>query len=90
MIYKLDKKTNNDLQIRQILKRWHTCKYSNDFFQDSAHMYVCGDAQRMAHDVHKMLLYIAQMEGNMNVNNADNFLKSLEDESRYQKDVWIS
>ena len=51
MIYKLDKKTNNDLQIR---------------------------------------LYIAQMEGNMNVNNADNFLKSLEDESRYQKDVWIS
>jgi sulfite reductase (NADPH) flavoprotein alpha-component len=46
-------------------------------------MYVCGDAQRMAHDVHKMLLYIAQMEGNMNVNNADNFLKSLEDESRY-------
>lgn len=51
---------------------------------------MCGDAKNMAHDVHKTLLYIAKMEGGMDQEESELFLKNLEEKCRYQKDVWIS
>ena len=43
----------------------------------------------MAHDVHTTLLKIAQGEGHLSESEAETYLKTLEQECRYQKDVWV-
>ena len=58
-------------------------------FQKQAYIYICGDAKYMAHDVHKALLTTAQLEGGLNETESMTFFKYLEQESRYQKDVWV-
>ena len=58
-------------------------------FQQQAYIYVCGDAKYMAHDVHTTLLNIAQCEGRLSQSDAVMFFQKLEQESRYQKDVWV-
>mmetsp|Transcript_6969 Transcript_6969/g.21204 ORF Transcript_6969/g.21204 Transcript_6969/m.21204 type:complete len:632 (+) Transcript_6969:192-2087(+) len=57
---------------------------------DSAHIYVCGDATHMATDVHDALLRIIEKEGGLDRQGASDFMQKLEFESRYQRDVWIS
>ena len=56
---------------------------------DGAHLYICGDAKRMAHDVHQALLDIAQYSG-LNETCAEEFFIELERKGRYQKDVWVT
>lgn len=58
--------------------------------QDKASIYVCGDAKHMAHDVHQALLSVLQSEGQMNLQKSVQYLKELEDNSRYEKDVWVT
>lgn len=58
--------------------------------QDKASIYVCGDAKHMAHDVHQALLSVLQSEGQMNLQKSVQCLKELEDNSRYEKDVWVT
>ena len=58
-------------------------------FQEQAYIYICGDAKHMAHDVHTTLLKIAQVEGHLVENEAETYFKKLEQECRYQKDVWV-
>ncbi len=53
-----------------------------------AHFYVCGDAQRMAKDVHATLKQIAMAEGNMSEEAASEFLSNLTKSRRYQRDVY--
>ena len=50
--------------------------------------YVCGDASRMAKDVDHALRTIAQDEGSMNEEDAAAWLKGLQREKRYLKDVY--
>ncbi|CAM3390430.1 NADPH-dependent assimilatory sulfite reductase flavoprotein subunit [Xenorhabdus nematophila] len=58
------------------------------WIQDGAHLYVCGDANRMAKDVEQTLLDIISQQGGMDVEQADEFLSELRFERRYQRDVY--
>ncbi|KAK7196371.1 p450 reductase [Novymonas esmeraldas] len=55
-----------------------------------ANVYVCGDAKRMAKDVEAELKRIAEVEGKLSPDAADAFIKTMEEEERYLKDVWTS
>lgn len=52
-------------------------------------MYVCGDARHMAHDVHKVLTKIIVIQGQRTPEEADQYLRAMETQGRYQKDVWV-
>ncbi|MEJ6523159.1 MAG: sulfite reductase subunit alpha [Opitutales bacterium] len=58
------------------------------WFQDGAVFYVCGDASRMAKDVDQALRTIAQQHGSMNEEDATIWIKALQKEKRYLKDVY--
>jgi sulfite reductase (NADPH) flavoprotein alpha-component len=58
------------------------------WLEDGAHLYVCGDAQRMAGDVERGLAYIVAKEGRMPPAAAKAYLARLAKEGRYQKDVY--
>lgn len=58
------------------------------WIQDGAHIYVCGDANRMAKDVEHALLDIVAEQGGMDAEQADEFLSELRLERRYQRDVY--
>ncbi|PHM39068.1 sulfite reductase subunit alpha [Xenorhabdus mauleonii] len=58
------------------------------WIQDGAHLYVCGDANRMAKDVEQTLLDIISQQGGMDAEQADEFLSELRLERRYQRDVY--
>jgi NADPH-ferrihemoprotein reductase len=56
--------------------------------EDGGHIYVCGDARNMAHQVHQTFVEIAMEFGGMGEEEARNFVKRLESQKRYQADVW--
>ncbi|HDN2511518.1 NADPH-dependent assimilatory sulfite reductase flavoprotein subunit [Providencia vermicola] len=58
------------------------------WLQEGAHIYVCGDANRMAKDVEQALLDIIGQYGNMDIEAADEFLSELRVMRRYQRDVY--
>ncbi|PIJ50480.1 sulfite reductase [NADPH] flavoprotein, alpha-component [Erwinia sp. OLTSP20] len=58
------------------------------WIEQGAHIYVCGDANRMAKDVEQALLDVVAAEGNMDSDTADEFLSELRIERRYQRDVY--
>lgn len=58
------------------------------WLQDGAAIYVCGDAGRMADDVHQALLQIVREQGGKSEADAVEFVKSLQKAKRYQRDVY--
>ena len=58
------------------------------WLQDGAHFYVCGDESRMAHDVHQALIDIARSQGGLSAEDADAYVKQLQKDRRYQRDVY--
>ncbi|QBF83730.1 assimilatory sulfite reductase (NADPH) flavoprotein subunit [Shewanella maritima] len=58
------------------------------WLQNGAHIYICGDAERMAKDVHQALLDVAQTQGGLSSDDAASYLDTLRVEKRYQKDVY--
>ena len=58
------------------------------WINDGAHIYVCGDANRMAKDVEQALLEVIAEFGGMDTESADEFLSELRVERRYQRDVY--
>ncbi|WP_392588190.1 NADPH-dependent assimilatory sulfite reductase flavoprotein subunit [Serratia ureilytica] len=58
------------------------------WIQEGAHIYVCGDANRMAKDVEHTLLELVAEHGGMDTEQADEFLSELRLERRYQRDVY--
>ncbi|MBE0394452.1 NADPH-dependent assimilatory sulfite reductase flavoprotein subunit [Citrobacter amalonaticus] len=58
------------------------------WINDGAHVYVCGDANRMAKDVEQALLDVIAEFGAMDAESADEFLSELRVERRYQRDVY--
>jgi sulfite reductase (NADPH) flavoprotein alpha-component len=55
---------------------------------DGAHVYVCGDAQRMAKDVERALIDIVAAHGARSANEAIAFVAELKKAGRYQTDVY--
>jgi sulfite reductase (NADPH) flavoprotein alpha-component len=55
---------------------------------DGAHIYVCGDAQRMAKDVERTLIDIVAAHGARSTNEAVTFIAELKKSGRYQTDVY--
>ena len=58
------------------------------WLNDGAVFYVCGDASRMAKDVDLALRSIAQSEGGVSEEDAGSWVKNLQKERRYLKDVY--
>jgi len=58
------------------------------WLQDGAHFYVCGDANRMAKDVHTALIEIISEQGNKSLDDAEQELNELRKAKRYQRDVY--
>ncbi|PCH94268.1 MAG: assimilatory sulfite reductase (NADPH) flavoprotein subunit [Gammaproteobacteria bacterium] len=58
------------------------------WLERGAHLYVCGDANRMAKDVHQTLIDIIAEQGQLSLAQAEQYLKDLRRNKRYQKDVY--
>ena len=58
------------------------------WLEKGAYFYVCGDASRMAKDVHQALLDIIGEYGKMDAKEALAFLKGMQKERRYARDVY--
>jgi sulfite reductase (NADPH) flavoprotein alpha-component len=58
------------------------------WLQDGAHLYVCGDANRMARDVDQALHDIAVAHGALRPEAATAYLKQMTTEKRYVRDVY--
>ena len=59
-----------------------------DWIQAGAHVYVCGDADRMARDVQSALLEIARDHGGLDEEGARQWLDDLAAQGRYARDVY--
>ena len=59
-----------------------------EWLENGASFFVCGDKSRMAKDVHNALIDVIEKEGNMSREDAENYLKELQKEGRYQRDVY--
>jgi sulfite reductase (NADPH) flavoprotein alpha-component len=58
------------------------------WLQDNAHIYVCGDAARMAPDVESALLAVIRERGALSDDDARGYLLDLKRARRYQRDVY--
>ena len=58
------------------------------WLNDGAHIYICGDAQRMAKDVEAALVDIVAEHGGCSPAEAVKFLSDLKGKGRYQADVY--
>lgn len=58
------------------------------WLEEGAHFYVCGDAQRMAADVHEALLSVVAKEGGCDRERAEDYVRNLQASKRYQRDVY--
>lgn len=58
------------------------------WLQEGAYLYICGDEKNMAHDVHNTLLEIIAKEGGMSREKAEDYLADLQQQKRYQRDVY--
>ena len=58
------------------------------WLQEGAHFYVCGDASRMAADVHEALISIVQNFGAKSREDAEAYVEDLKKSKRYQRDVY--
>lgn len=58
------------------------------WLKEGAHVYVCGDEKHMAHDVHAALVTVIQEEGGLSPSDAAAYLDNMQQEQRYQRDVY--
>lgn len=66
-------------------------EHSREIFgwlEEGASFYVCGDASRMAADVHDTLIRIVSREGDKSPEEATDYVNQLKKSNRYQRDVY--
>ncbi|MEC0768069.1 assimilatory sulfite reductase (NADPH) flavoprotein subunit [Bacillus atrophaeus] len=66
-------------------------EHSKEMFawiQEGAAVYICGDEKHMAHDVHQALIDIIEKEGGMSREKAEKYLADMQQQKRYQRDVY--
>jgi sulfite reductase (NADPH) flavoprotein alpha-component len=76
---------------RKVYVQHRMMERSKDLYawlQEGAVVYVCGDESNMAHDVHAALGAILKQEGGMSDEEAAEYLARMQQEKRYQRDVY--
>lgn len=58
------------------------------WLQEGASVYVCGDASRMAKDVHSTLQKVVEQESGMSPERAEEYVALLKEQHRYHRDVY--
>nr|WP_176466147.1 assimilatory sulfite reductase (NADPH) flavoprotein subunit [Vibrio metoecus] len=58
------------------------------WLQEGAYFYVCGDASRMAKDVHQALITVVEQQGGLSREQAEEYVSELRKAKRYQRDVY--
>ncbi len=58
------------------------------WLEEGAHVYVCGDAAHLAPDVHQALIDIVASEARTGREAAEDYVRSLQADHRYQRDVY--
>ena len=58
------------------------------WLEEGAHLYICGDASRMARDVDQTLRRVISEQGGMSLEKAAEQLRSLTEQQRYVRDVY--
>lgn len=58
------------------------------WLQQGAYIYICGDANRMAKDVHNALIQVVKEQGQLGQEQAEEFINDLRKAKRYQRDVY--
>jgi sulfite reductase (NADPH) flavoprotein alpha-component len=87
---KLDVAFSRD-QPEKIYVQQKMCEHAKELYawlEEGAHFYVCGDASRMAHDVHETLLSIIEKQGHKSREAAEAYVEDLKKSHRYQRDVY--
>jgi sulfite reductase (NADPH) flavoprotein alpha-component len=59
-----------------------------NWLEEGAHFYLCGDMKSMAKDVNKTLLEIIKTQGGVSIEKAEEYVKKLKREKRFQQDVY--
>ncbi|MDV2884613.1 assimilatory sulfite reductase (NADPH) flavoprotein subunit [Alkalihalophilus pseudofirmus] len=59
-----------------------------EWLEQGAVVYICGDEKHMAHDVHMTLIDIIEKEGQMSREKAEQYLADMQQQKRYQRDVY--
>ncbi len=66
-------------------------EHANELYkwlEEGAHFYVCGDANRMAHDVHEALISVVENQAGISREAAGAYVEDLKKAKRYQRDVY--
>src|SRR5690606_9802100 len=58
------------------------------WLENGAHVYVCGDATRMAKDVDQTLHHLIAQHGGLSAERATEYLRQLSSQKRYVRDVY--
>ena len=58
------------------------------WLEEGAHFYLCGDMKSMAKDVNKTLLEIIKTQGGVTAEKAEEYVKKLKREKRFQQDIY--
>ncbi len=58
------------------------------WLEEGAHIYVCGDAAKLAPDVHAALISVVEAHGARSREAAEEYVRGLQSDHRYQRDVY--
>lgn len=90
VLTKMDVAFSRDTE-EKIYVQHRLIEHSGEVFswlKEGAFLYICGDEKNMAKDVHHTIIEIIKKEGNMSLESAEEFLNQLQQQKRYQRDVY--
>jgi sulfite reductase (NADPH) flavoprotein alpha-component len=58
------------------------------WMEEGAHLYVCGDANGLAPDVHEALATVSECASGRDRDGAEAYLRAMQQARRYQRDVY--
>jgi sulfite reductase (NADPH) flavoprotein alpha-component len=90
VLTKLDAAFSRD-KAQKVYVQHKMLEHSKELFEwleKGAYFYVCGDKERMAKDVGDALISVIEKEGAMTLDAAEAYLKEMQQQGRYQRDVY--
>jgi sulfite reductase (NADPH) flavoprotein alpha-component len=90
VVTKMDVAFSRDTE-QKVYVQHRMLEQSKELFEwllEGAVVYICGDEKNMAHDVHHTLIEIIEKEGGMSREKAEEYLAEMQQQKRYQRDVY--